>query len=135
MNLAAVMDEIAARAGTIDGLRQSPYPDESVRPPMALCALPERMDYDETYGRGSDRMSLPLLVLVSNSTPRNVRDQLAAYCDGSGPRSIKQVIESGAYTSFGLVTVTGCSFEVFESGDIAYPGALFTLDIVGKGNG
>lgn len=93
MNLADVMDEVAARVDTIDGLRVSAFPPDQVQPPAAVVTYPEEYLFDETYGRGMDRLTLPVIVMVGRVSDRKSRDQLAAYCDGSGARSLKAVLE------------------------------------------
>ena len=134
MDLSAVMDEIADQLDTIVGLRVVAYPDGQVNPPCAIVAMPSSLDFDETYGRGSDRLTLPVVVLVSGTVPRAARDALGAYCDGSGASSVKAVVEAGTYTSFDSVRVTGITFDAYTYGAVTYPAAIFDLDIYGNGS-
>lgn len=133
MNLADCMDQIAAQLDTITGLRVTPYPDGKVTPPAAVVTMPSDLTFDETYGRGSDRMTVPVVVLVSGSVPRKARNDLAAYCDGSGAKSLKAVLEAGTYTAFGSLRVTGVEFDVYQLGAVSYPAAIFSIDIMGSG--
>lgn len=136
MNLAGVMDQIAAQLDTITGLRVNAYPDGQINTPAAVVAMPESITFDETGGRGSDSMILHVVVLVSGTNARVARNQLAAYCDGSGPRSVKAVLEAGTYTAFDVngLRVSGVDFDVYqESGAGPYPCAIFTLTITGSG--
>lgn len=134
MNLADVMDQIAARADTIDGLRVDGRPVPKVSPPAAYVAYPTDYTFDATYGRGSDEMTLSLLVVVGRPNDRSTRDALAAYCDGDGPRSIKQVLESGTYTACDAVAVRTVDFDAISIAGVDYMAALFTLDIAGPGS-
>lgn len=134
MNLSNVMDAIATRLDVITGLRVYAYPDGNVQPPAAVVAMPEAITFDDTYGRGADRMTLPVVLLVSGSVPRTARDALGAYCDGSGAKSVKACLEGGGYTAFDSVRVTGIDFDVYEVGAVGYPAAIFTLDIYGHGS-
>lgn len=134
MNLADVMDDVATRLDAIEGLRVSPSPVGAPTPPAALVLYPEDVTFDETYGRGMDRMTLPVWVLVGPALERQTRDLLAKYCDGSGEASVKAVLESGTYTAFDTLRVVGIEFGGEIVGGTDYAGALFTLDITGSGS-
>jgi hypothetical protein len=133
MNLAAVMQAIADRLDTINGLRCFAYPESALTPPGAVVLYPERIAFDEAYQRGMDRITLPVLLVVGKVSDRSARDQIGVYCDGVGAASVKQVVESGTYTAFDVVTVTGVDFDVATLAGTDYLAANFTLDIVGKG--
>ena len=134
MDLADVMEEVAAKLGTIDGLRVFAYPPGDVPPPAAIVSYPETYDFDATYGRGMDRMSLPVVVVVGKPTDRSTRDRLAKYCNGSGPASVKAVVERGTYSACDTVRVTSIEFDPVEIAATVYMAALFTLDIAGPGS-
>lgn len=135
MDLAAVMDALAARLGTIAGLRVHAYPPTSLTPPAAVVSYPDTYDYDETYGRGSDRMTLPVVVVVGKVSDRSARDQLGAYLNGSGDRSVKAVLESESvtYAAFDSVTVKSAEIDVVTIGGTDYLAATLNLDVYGKG--
>lgn len=134
MNLSDVMDELAAALDTITGLRPIAYPDGQVNPPCAVVALPTELDYHGAYQGRMQRLTLPVVVLVSGSVPRVARDALAAYCNSSGASSVKAVLEAGTYTAMDSVTVTGVTFDVYSYNAVDYPAAIFDLDIVGSGS-
>lgn len=137
MNLAEVMDAVAAQLDTIEGLRAFGWPGAQISPPAAVAMWPTGLDFDQTYRRGADRLTLPVLLLAGPPTERQTRDRLAVYCNGSGDSSVKQVLEAGSYTAFDTVRVTGAEFDVYTiSGtgtDVQYMGAMFSLDIIGSG--
>lgn len=133
MNLSDVMDEVANRLGAIQGLRVFAYPAESVHPPAAVVLYPETVTFDETYGRGMDRLTLPVLVVVGTPTDRSSRDRLAQYCDGSGPASVKAAVEAGDGAAFDTVRVTGIEFPTATIAGTEYIAAMFDLDIAGQG--
>lgn len=134
MNLANVMQAISDRLDTIDGLRCFGYPEASLTPPGAVVLYPEKLDFDETYVRGMDRISLPVLLVVGKVSERSARDQLGAYCNGSGTSSVKQVLETGAYSEFDVVTVVDVTFDVATLAGTDYLAAIFNLDIAGHGS-
>lgn len=133
MNLADCMDEIATQVDTIDGLRVYAWPVPSITPPAAVMTYPGTYEFDATYGRGMDRLSLLLAVVVGRADQRSARDRLGAYVDGSGSSSIKAVVEAGTYTAFHTVRVVGVDFGEVTIAGTAYVGATFELDITGQG--
>lgn len=135
MNLATVMDQVAARLRTIATLagRTSEYPPDSVNPPAAIVSYPDEYMYDETFGRGMDRLMLPVVVVVGKVSDRSARNQLGAYVDGSGGSSVKQILESGSYTAFQTLRVADVNFDTVTIAGTNYIAALFILDITGKG--
>jgi hypothetical protein len=128
------MDEVAVRLDTIAGLRVWAWPPGSVTPPAAVVSYPETYTFDETYGRGMDRITLPVVVVVGVPTERQTRDLLGQYCDGSGAASLKAVLESGTYTAFDTIRVVDIDFDTVTIGGVEHVAALFTLDIAGSGS-
>lgn len=133
MNIVDVMDQLATQLDTISGLRVSAYPPDHVEVPHAIVSWPDRYDFDETYGRGMDRLTIPVVVLVQRTPDRVARTQLAAYCHGSGASSIKQVLEAGTYTAFHELRVESIAFDVVETAGTQYTAATFSIDVVGSG--
>jgi hypothetical protein len=136
MNIADVMDQVGAQLSTIDGLRVYPWNVDKVSAPAAVVALPEEIDYDATFGRGSDSLTLDVYVFVARIDQRTGRDALAAYLDGSGSRSVKAAVDSShtvIYTACDVVRVAKASVEPLVSGGVDYLGAVFTLEITGQG--
>jgi hypothetical protein len=134
MDLADVMDAIAARLDTIDGLTVFASPADAIHPPVAIVSYPDTITFDETYGRGMDRMDLAVAVLVGKNDKLSARNTLGAYCDGTGAKSVKTVLESGTYTAFHMVRVQSIDFDDVSVAGVEYTAALFALDITGSGS-
>lgn len=134
MNVAAVMNELATRLATISGLRTFGYLPQSVAPPAAIVSFPEVYTYDTTHGRGVDSMTVPIYVLVGNVHEPSARDQLAAYMDGSGARSVKAVLKGGTYTAFSTHRVRDAAVDVYRIGSVEVLGCQFNVDITGPGD-
>lgn len=137
MNLADVMDEIAER------LRQAPslagrtyaYPKASISPPAAIVSYPTNYNFDESYGRGLDRITGGMVfIAVGNVLERQSRDLLTKYVSGSGDESVKQLLEAEGYTSCDFVHVSSVDFDTYTIGAVDYLTAIFELDIVGPGS-
>lgn len=133
MILADVMDQIGDRLDTITGLRVFRYPPDSVTPPAAIVSYPDEIVFDETYGRGMDRMTLPVVIVVGKVSDRTSKDRLTAYANGSGTSSVKGVIEGGTYTAFDTVRISRAEFDVVSINSTDYVAGLFDLDIAGQG--
>jgi hypothetical protein len=138
VNIGSVMDEIGTALRAIAGLRVFPYNTNSINGsvPAAIVALPDEIEYDATMARGSDSTNLDVYVMVAAVDKRTGRDLLAAYLDGSGARSVKAKVDSSAtvvYTTCDVVRVAKASVEMITSGGVDYLGAVFTLEITGKG--
>jgi hypothetical protein len=133
VNLNDVMNQLGTQLDTIAGLRVYPYPADTVAPPAAILGLPDGIEFDATYGRGSDEITIPVLVVVGRASDRAARDKLAEYCDGAGAKSIKQVIEAGTYTAFDTVRVARAEFDFVRIAGADYLAALFDLNLTGSG--
>lgn len=133
MNVAAVMADIATALDTIPDLRAYPYPVDRVVPPVALVELPEEITYDQTFGRGSDSMTIPVAVCVSAQSARSSTEALAAYLDGWGVGSVKGAIEGHNFTTCDSARVTSARVEPIQVADMIYNGATFTIEVTGRG--
>lgn len=137
MDVADVMAEIGSKLETIDGLRVFPYDVAKIPPPGAVVALPESVDFDATYGRGSDEMTIPVFVMVARTDSRSAHLELGAYLNGSGTKSVKAVVDStnsNTYTACDTVTVTRAEPGYYTSGGVEMLGAEFTVHITGTGS-
>ena len=134
MNLADVMEQISDQAATISGLNCFPYPPDSISPPTFEVNLPESIDFDQTYVRGTDAVTLTANVLVGRASHRAAVLNLAPYVAGSGSSSIKAVLEAGTYTAFDTIHVSQVDFAIFPYGAVEYLGAQFTINITGSGS-
>jgi hypothetical protein len=128
-----VMDEVADQLDTIAGLRVFAFPPDSLTPPAAIVSYPDEIVYDATYGRGMDRLTLPVVVVVGRLSDRATKGLLTDYTDGTGGGSIKAVVEAGTYTAFDTVRVTRAEFDAIRIGSTDYLAGMFDLDVAGQG--
>jgi hypothetical protein len=132
MDLGSVMDEVAVRLRTIQGLRVQAFPADSVTAPAAIITYPGDIVFDASYGRGMDTMDPQVVVLVGNVYKKSTRDLISAYAKGSGPKSIKATLEAVELSV--TLRVTGVTFEVVTIGAVEYLAARFTIEIAGQGD-
>lgn len=138
MNINDVAAEIGATIVAADiGLRVLAWDADSVSPPGVIFALPTEYEYDKTYGRGSDEFTLPMIVLVGKSDARSARTRLGLYLNGSGPKSLKSIVDSSrtnTYVTCDTVRVTQATdIGPYVAGAITYLGATMDTRITGKG--
>lgn len=136
MDVQAIADELAGKVGNISGLRSFGYPVDQLPLPGAVVALPDEIDYDQTYGRGSDAMTVPLFVFVARTPERVAVKALAAYLSGSGTKSIKGAVDnttSNTYTSCDTVTITRAVTGAYTYNGKDVYGIEFTIEITGSG--
>lgn len=133
MNVDAVMTEVADRLKTITGLRVFDHPVDTVNPPTAIVSLPE-ITFDLTYGRGTDRYELPVVLAIGKIVDRAARANVAPYVAGDGAKSFKAKLDDATpYTSCDSVTVRTVEFDTYSWGSVEYLVAVFLLDIIGDG--
>lgn len=134
MDLYAVMGEVGNALKTITGLRVAAWGAKTINVPAAVVALPDEILFDQTYGRGSDKISdLLVFVMVGDARRDDAVKTLAAYCAGSGAKSVKAKVEAYAYTTAHTVVVTKCLFPDVTFAGAPYLAAEFHLDIIGLG--
>lgn len=131
-----MMDEIGDAVDTIAGLRVLPWGTTPVEPPAAMITLPDSIEFDSTYGRGSDRFrDVIVMLLVGRAVERTALKALAPYCAGAGPLSIKAAVEGYAYTTFDATSlqVVRVDFPSASVAGVEYLAAAFHIDLSGPG--
>lgn len=139
MDLYAVMSEIDARLKTITGLRVAEFglAGGGVSPPAAVQYLPEKLAYDQTAGRGVDKIEdLQVVVFVGMASHRAAVKNITPFVAGSGTKSIKAKLDEttgGAYASCSTVTVSEAELDMAKLGGVDLLAAIFHLNIFGPG--
>lgn len=136
MDTKAVVDELTSKLDGIAGLRAFGYPVGQLPFPGAIVGLPDDVTFDQTYGRGSDAMTLPVWVMVGRGDERAGALALLPYLDGSGAKSVKAALDnttSNVYTSCDTVTVTMAVPGTYTYNGVDAFGAEFTVQVTGSG--
>lgn len=136
MNIEDVAGQLALALATVPGLRVAPWGVEAVQPPMAIIDAPERIEYDQTYGRGVDRFTdWQIVVLMPRTNDRTALAQLAKYAAGAGSSSVKARLEAYTYTACDPsgVHVVWAEFDTAKYAGADYLALIFHLNITGKG--
>lgn len=139
MDLYALMTEIDTRLKTITALRTTAIgTDTAVKVPAAVQYLPDRIDFDQTGGRGSDKISdIVVVVFVGRSNLRGAVQAIAPYLAGSGAKSIKAKLDHSVATpyanAFDVQVVYAEVDYNAKIGNVEYLAALFHLNVTGSG--
>lgn len=134
MIIGSLMDQVGEQLDTIPGLRVRDYDADEIQVPAGIVSLPTGdIDFSRTYERGMDSLTLTIIILVAADGDRVRRDQITPYADGSGPKSIKQVLERASYPAIDTLFVKKGRFGFFTYNKIKYLGIAFSVDITGKG--
>ena len=135
--MAATMDAIAARLKALGIRRVYGWPILSVTPPAALVGYPEEITYDNTKGRGSDRLTFPVFVVVGQVADKAARDTLSGYIDPESSLSVKTALEAVDEGDDGSLDGTVSKARVSAArpqyvviGEVQYLAASFDVDIV-----
>ena len=123
MILSTVMDELATRLRSIgSGLRVAAYPPDTATPNIAVVTYPDRLEFDATFNRGEDTMTIPVVVLVGKVSDRATRNTIAQHVAGGGPKSIKAVLEGAGAPAFVDLPVGGGSGNFTTPNRPEFPG-------------
>ena len=132
MDISAVMEGLRVRLATISDLNVYAYMPARIPVPAAAVGFPDRLDYDETFGRGADRATFPVHVFVQYAENESATDEIIGYMNGSGVGSVKAAIEAettlGGAASFAVVNEA--EVEVWEIAGVKYLAATFFVDVL-----
>jgi hypothetical protein len=141
-----VMDRLVAAAATAVGvpalvLTQYGYVPDKIEAPCVFAQL-KPIEFDKTFGRGTDEMFVTIHVRTSRTSDREGQRLLNSYLDGSGASSIKAAMEAAKGAPGALALAGACDdFHVqrvsepteYTHGGIPYLGAEFTVRVIGSG--
>lgn len=128
-----VMGALGDALHTIEGLRIYPYTEGRVMPPAAMVTLPRTFTYDTTFGRGSDDLTVPLVIFVGRVDAESSHRALCAYVDGVGTRSVKEVVEKYQTDAYDFAHVVDVQFLVMSVAGVELLTATFRVRVVGRG--
>jgi hypothetical protein len=133
VNIVDVMEELRARVATVIP-RAYAFEIGAGVPPLAIVTFPDSYEFDATYGRGSDTGTFKVVVVVGKPSERTAVARLGAYCDGSGPESVKAAVEvPDVYTAMDTARLARWTFAPYTEGGTEYLSATADIDVTGKG--
>jgi hypothetical protein len=133
VNLYDVQEEISTALQRIDGLRRFAYGPQRITPPAAMVGWPANLEFDQTMGRGSDSVTLPLFICVGHIDARASRINLAKYLQGSGSHSVKAAIDAFTFSACDSAVCARARVEMVGVADVEYLSAVFEIEVYGEG--
>jgi len=136
MDVGAVNLGIATAASEITGLNcYGVKPDSIVEPAF----YPRRTDihYDESMGRGQDRIAGTWHLLVSRSDDEAGQAVMNSFLKGAGASSLKAAIQADRTLGGACVTLRVVKAEAHRMitvGETEYYGAEISIDVYGRGD-
>jgi hypothetical protein len=123
---------IATNLSTVSGLRTSSFIPDTLNPPVAVVA-PDTITFDQTFGRGQDRYTFSVEVVVGRVSDRASQNLMDNYCDPNGSKSIKAAIESdptlgGKVFDCRVTEVRG--YQQIVIADVLYLSVVFSIDVL-----
>jgi hypothetical protein len=127
MTLAKNMDAVAELIKVAEIVPRSyPYPVESINPPCAVVGYPDVYDYDLTARRGSDRMSLPVWLILGRVVERATRDAVSSLL---AEGTVKAALDGDLDGTCQSCRVQGLTLETVSVAGLDYLALRLTLDI------
>lgn len=124
INLNTAMDALGTALDGVTVLRVSDYEASSGATPAGMVLLPDTLYYDNTMGRGTDRATFPVVVIVGKVSDRAARDRLAGFCDGTGAATVSV---KAALDAIPAARVESVTFKTVTWGGVPYLAAEFTV--------
>ncbi|MFI9552644.1 hypothetical protein [Nonomuraea endophytica] len=97
-SLSSIREALAVQLRTIPVLTVHPQVPDNIHPPAAVITPGFEGEpcvrFDSTMGRGADDFLFTVSVYVQYSDDQAAQVELDAYLEGTGPRSIKEVLEA-----------------------------------------
>jgi hypothetical protein len=134
-DLAAIRAGIAANISAISDLQVSAYMLANPTPPN-VQVIPGDTDYDLAMHRGLDELTMRVVVSVGLVADIGAQKNLDEYLAGSGPRSIKQAVESdptlgGVVADVTVTAATGPKVLATEQGGVLF--SEWTVQVLATG--
>lgn len=123
---------IATNLATIAGLRVSSFVPDNPTPPIAVV-IPQRIEFDDAFGRGQDTYTFQVLVVSHRMSERSAQSTLDAYCNPTGALSVKAAIQSDRTLGgkcFDLRVTEMSSYTSLSIGETQYLSATFLVTVI-----
>lgn len=136
MSLATVRDGMAARLGSISGLRVYQTPPEVVQefPAAVLTHSDPFVSFDQVMGAADVRYFFEVFLLVSSGDAAQALSDLEPYISPTGASSVKAAVDGDLDGNANWARVT----QVISAGRVAYHhvshwGAVFRVEVYETG--
>lgn len=128
INVGATMQAIADVAKA-SGLIKRTYgwPIDNAEPPCLVVDYPSEIDFDQTFGRGSDKAVFPFYILCGLASDRAVRDVVSKYI--AGATGLKDALDGTLGGVVQTARVTDCQIQKVTLAGVDYLAAKFQIEV------
>lgn len=135
MDLNAIALGLAANVTPVEGINALDYVPDALPEPVFMVGEID-IDFDKTFSRGSDELTITCRVLVARGDDQGGQQTLRDFMAGGGVYSVKKAIESdrtlgGACDDLRVVRARGN--RLFVVGEVRYYGVEFEVYVIGDG--
>lgn len=134
--IADIREGLATSMATITSLDTEAYIRDIADVPVAMVGGPDPLEFDQTFGRGSDEYDFPVIVFASRVDDEGGQSQLDSYLDPFGALSLKAAIESDS-TLGGVVEDLRVQrvqdYGPHEINGVQYLGAVLIVHVMASG--
>src|SRR5262245_29555329 len=108
--------------------RGDPHPVGTVNPPHIVVGYPDRLDFDETMGRGADRATFEIFLVAGRINEKSAWQVISAAIDGAN--GVKATLDGTLGGVVDTQRVTDMRVEGVEIAGVTYVAAVFSIDAV-----
>ena len=103
-----------------------------INSPAAMVGVPERIEFDATMARGSDRWYIPVRIYVQAADYESAQIALDSYLDSADAKSVKTALETDV-TLGGVVSTLRVQeaneYGEYTFGNITYLGVQWIVEV------
>lgn len=129
LDVADTMDAIAA--ALVSGgcvTRAYGYPASVVQKGDAAVGLPERVEFDMTFGRGLESAVIPVWVVCGQPGDKRTRDEVSRLVGSA--TDVKSALDGDLGGVVSSLRVTDCSIETYEATGGIYVAVRFDCEVL-----
>lgn len=120
----AIADRLVAAGVVTDAYG---WPNRNATPISAIVSYPASIEFDATFGRGSDKAVFPVFVICGDVAAEDTRDVLSVYVSGVG--SVKDALDGTLGGVVQTARVTDCEIAVINLAGVDYMAARYEIEV------
>lgn len=135
-DIQSILDEISGKMAALDGVVAYAWDAKRIATtPCVMVGLPDRTRYRTSYSRNGKKLTVTMVVLVSEANARAAHKKLLPFLENSGERSVFRVVDSEFtdYETCDDVTVVEAEPDYWINNGVQYLGAEFQIDVTATG--
>ena len=120
----AIADELVS-AGVVENAYG--WPVKQARPVCAIVGYPDALEFDATFGRGSDKATFPVYIVCGAVHDQSTRDVISGYITGA--TGVKDALDGDLSGAVQTARVTDCTIDTLTLAGVEYLAARFLIEV------